>query len=70
MRVKQGQNVRRGERIGAVGMTGSSFAPHLHYEVLYGGTPLDPINYIFGSVTPEEYTNMLYVAAATQQSMD
>lgn len=70
MRVKQGQNVRRGERIGEVGMTGSSFAPHLHYEVLYGGTPLDPINYIFGSVTPEEYTNMLYVAAATQQSMD
>ncbi|MBP5571335.1 MAG: M23 family metallopeptidase [Bacteroidales bacterium] len=70
MKVKQGQNVRRGERIGEVGMTGSSFAPHLHYEVLYGGTPLDPINYIFGSVTPEEYTNMLYVAAATQQSMD
>lgn len=70
MRVKQGQNVKRGERIAAVGMTGSSFAPHLHYEVLLGGKHLDPVNYIFGSVSPEEYTNMLYVAASTQQSMD
>ncbi|MBO4605486.1 MAG: M23 family metallopeptidase [Bacteroidales bacterium] len=70
MRVKQGQTVRKGERIGEIGMTGSSFAPHLHYEVLYGGQPLDPVNYIFASVTPEEYTNMLYVAASTQQSMD
>ncbi|MBO4611077.1 MAG: M23 family metallopeptidase [Bacteroidales bacterium] len=70
MNVKQGQNVRRGQKIGAIGMTGSSYAPHLHYEVLNGGELLDPINYIFGSVTPEEYTNMLYVAATTQQSMD
>ncbi|MBR6457452.1 MAG: M23 family metallopeptidase [Bacteroidales bacterium] len=70
MRVKQGQTVRKGDHIGAIGMTGSSYAPHLHYEVLFGGQPLDPINYIFGSVTPEEYTNMLYVAANTQQSMD
>lgn len=68
--VKQGQSVRKGDRIAAVGMTGSSFAPHLHYEVLFGGTPLDPVNYIFGSVSPGEYTNMLYVAASTQQSMD
>lgn len=70
MNVKQGQTVRRGQKIGAVGMTGSSLAPHLHYEILLGGRYLDPVAYVIGSVSPEEYTNMLYVAASTQQSMD
>ena len=68
--VKKGQKVEKGHTIGTVGMSGSAFAPHLHYEVILDGVPMDPVNYIFASVTPEEYTNMLYVATHTEQSLD
>jgi len=68
--VHEGQKVRKGARIGTVGMSGSSYAPHLHYEVLKDGEYMDPINYLFGAVTPEEYANMLFMAVNTEQSMD
>lgn len=68
--VQHGQKIRRGQKIGTVGMTGKSYAPHLHYEILKDGEHLDPINYIFASVTPELYANMLFMAVNTKQSMD
>lgn len=68
--VHAGQTVRAGARIGTVGMSGKSFAPHLHYEVRRNGVPQDPVNYIFASVAPLEYVNMLYVSVNTKQSMD
>lgn len=68
--VKQGQRVPKGSEIASVGMSGSSFAPHLHYEVMHGSEFLDPVNFIFASVNPEEYSNMLFMAANTRQSMD
>lgn len=68
--VRVGQTVRAGQKIGTVGMSGNSFAPHLHYEVLKNGTPVDPINYIFASVRPEDYANMLFMAVNTDKSMD
>lgn len=68
--VSQGQNVRKGARIACAGMSGNSYAPHLHYEVRRDSTVLDPLNYIFASVTPEEYTNMEFMARHTRQSMD
>ena len=70
MYVKRGQKVSRGQKIGTVGMTGKAYAPHLHYEVLKDGAHLDPVNYIFASVTPGEYANMLFMAVNTKQSMD
>ena len=70
MYVKRGQKVSRGQKIGTVGMTGKAYAPHLHYEVLKDGVHLDPVNYIFASVTPGEYANMLFMAVNTKQSMD
>ena len=65
-----GQSVSRGKRIGSVGMSGNSFAPHLHYEVRRDGVSLDPMGHVLASVQPEEYANMLFMAVNTVQSMD
>ena len=68
--VRKGRKVRRGARIGYVGVSGNSFAPHLHYEVMRDTVVLDPMNHMFASVTPEEYVNMLVMSVTTGQSMD
>lgn len=68
--VRKGRNLTRGTRIGYVGVSGNSFAPHLHYEVLRDTVVLDPVNHMFASVTPEEYVNMLVMSVTTGQSMD
>ena len=47
--VKKGDLVTQGQAIGEVGNTGRSTGPHLHYEILYDGTPLDPMVFIKAS---------------------
>ncbi len=44
--VHPGQEIRRGEQVGAVGDTGRVTAPHLHYEVRLGGAPVNPYRYL------------------------
>lgn len=44
--VKAGDQVRRGDLVGAVGNTGRSTGPHLHYEVRLNGIPQDPSRFI------------------------
>jgi murein DD-endopeptidase MepM/ murein hydrolase activator NlpD len=44
--VQTGEEVRRGEPVGAVGSTGRATAPHLHYEVREGGAPVNPYRYM------------------------
>lgn len=70
VKVVKGRRVKRGAEIGHVGMTGNSFAPHLHYEVLRDTVALDPVNHMFASVTPEDYINMMILSVSTRQSMD
>lgn len=70
MNVHVGQRVHAGDRIGAVGMSGQAFAPHLHYEVRKDGAGKDPVGFFFASVSPTEYVNMLYMSVNTMQSMD
>lgn len=68
--VYRGRTVRMGSRLGYVGVSGNSFAPHLHYEVHKDTVVLDPVNYFFASLRADEYVNMLVMAASTGQSMD
>lgn len=68
--VRTGSQVCAGDEIGSVGMTGNAFVPHLHYEVLKNGEPVDPVNHFFASLNPVEYANMLYMSTYTVQSMD
>ena len=51
-------------------MSGNSFAPHLHYEVLRDTVRLDPLHCFFASAGPEEYVGMLFMSANTAQSLD
>ncbi|MBU0514610.1 MAG: M23 family metallopeptidase [Proteobacteria bacterium] len=44
--VKVGDRVRRGQKIGFLGMTGRTTGPHLHYEVRLGGVPVNPRRYL------------------------
>lgn len=68
--VKQGQKVAKGQVIGAVGSTGTSTAPHLHYEVHFKGKPVNPIHYCMDGLTPEEYQELANAAAVMNQSLD
>ncbi|MEX0313139.1 MAG: M23 family metallopeptidase [Allomuricauda sp.] len=68
--VTKGQKVKRGDLIGFVGNTGRSEAPHLHYEVFKDEERINPINFYYGSLTAEEFENMLKFANQENQSLD
>lgn len=70
MDVRRGQKVKRGQVIGRVGNTGKSTAPHLHYEVHKGSKSIDPINYFFNDITPEEYELMTELSQRPSQTLD
>lgn len=68
--VRKGQKVKQGAVIGRVGVTGMSFAPHLHYEVWLNDEMMDPVNYYFGTLTPQMFMDMAVIVANTGQSLD
>jgi murein DD-endopeptidase MepM/ murein hydrolase activator NlpD len=70
VKVRTGQAVKRGEVIGWVGSTGKSTGPHLHYEVHKGNRPIDPIYFFYNDLTPEQYQQILKLAASGNQSFD
>ncbi len=68
--VRRGESVKRGQTIGFIGSTGTSVAPHLHYEVIKNGEKVNPINFYFNDLTPEEYEQMIEIASQPTQSFD
>lgn len=67
--VRVGQKVKRGDQIGTVGNTGSSTAPHVHYEVIKDDMFVNPVQYFFKDLTPEEYDKILELASKENQSL-
>ncbi len=68
--VHPGQKIKRGQLIGYVGSTGLSTAPHVHYEVLKGGEKMNPINYYYSDLTPEQYQKLIELSEQSSQSFD
>lgn len=68
--VRKGQLVKRGDLIGFVGNTGRSQAPHLHYEIHKNGHKINPINFYYGNLSPEEFEAMQKEAQKEGQSLD
>lgn len=68
--VKVGDTVKRGQVIGFVGSTGTSTAPHIHYEVFKDGENVNPKYYYFMDLTSQEYDKLVAISSNIRQSFD
>lgn len=68
--VRKGAKVTRGDIIGFVGSTGRSSGPHVHYEVFKDGERVNPMNFYYGSLSAEEFAELVKKSQQENQSMD
>lgn len=68
--IRPGTKVKRGQLMGYSGNSGLSQGPHLHYEVSIDGRTVDPLNYLFADITPEEFLMYKEISDTNPVSMD
>lgn len=68
--VKKGERVKRGQIIGYVGNTGLSYSTHLHYEVLFKGRQINPINFFQRDLSNKEYEKLVELGGIATTSLD
>ncbi|HWB61900.1 MAG TPA: M23 family metallopeptidase [Chitinophagales bacterium] len=68
--VQEGQKVKRGDVIGYIGSTGKSTGPHLHYEVLKNGAPVNPVYYYYNDLKDAQFEKMIELSNSPGQSLD
>jgi murein DD-endopeptidase MepM/ murein hydrolase activator NlpD len=68
--VSKGKKVKRGDYIGTVGNTGKSMAPHLHYEVIVKGKPVNPVNFFFADLNASKYSKIIRMSSMGGISLD
>lgn len=68
--VKKGEKVKRGQIIGYVGNTGLSYSTHLHYEVLFKGNQINPINFFQRDLSNKEYEKLVELGGIATTSLD
>lgn len=65
--VRKGEHIKKGEVIGAIGSSGKSTNPHLHYEIRFNNSEIDPILLVAKLFTEEE---LRLVYGAKNQTLD
>lgn len=68
--VHAGQKVDKGFKIGTVGMSGGSVAPHVHYEIIRKGDQVDPVPYMLEGLTSDQHIELQKLGAKKNQSLD
>jgi len=68
--VQAGDRVKRGQILGYVGNTGLSFGNHLHYEVLFRGKFVNPINFFQRDLNNKEYEKLIAQGHERDKALD
>lgn len=67
--VAEGMKVKRGEQIATTGNSGISTAPHLHYEVIYKGKPVNPFHYYDLDIPVKQYKDIISATSAKSEKV-
>lgn len=70
MLVHNGEKLERGHYIGTVGNTGKSITPHLHYEVIVNNREVNPVNFFFADISPQQYEQLILFSSRGGVSLD
>ncbi len=68
--VAEGQKIQRGDLIGYSGNTGLSKGPHLHYEISKNGKKIDPVDFFYSDLAPEQFVEFKKQSQQFNESMD
>ncbi len=68
--IRVGKRVKKGQKIGTVGMTGKSLISHLHYEIKFNDKPVNPVNYFFLDLNPKKFAEIVSESKKSGLSLD